>query len=537
MLEFPRWKIILISLVLVASVIFALPSLFSEAQVAKWPSWAPQARLNLGLDLQGGSHLLLEVDTQAVVRQRVESLEDTIRGEVREAKDAKGDRIGVGNFRLGPDYIEFMVRDPAHVDQVVELMRNLSQPLGSLSGQRDLAVSVADGSRVQVKLTPAGITDKKRQAVQQSIEIVRRRIDAMGTKEPSITRQGDERIVVQVPGLQNPQQLKELLSKTAVLEFKMVDTEAVPENIARGRVPPGSEVLPMADDPSQKIAVKRRLLLTGEQLSNATPGFDQRTGEPVVNFVFDTVGGRKFGKITTENTGKPFAIILDDKVISAPRINEPILGGTGQISGSFTVESSTALAAMLRAGALPAPLNILEERTVGPDLGKDSVEAGTRASIVGLALVVLLMMATYGRFGLYANIALVFNVAMILAVLAIAGATLTLPGIAGLVLTIGAAVDANVLVFERIREELRNGRTPLNAVDTGYREASRTIMDANVTNLIAAALMFQFGTGPIKGFAVVLTIGIVTSVFTAVTVCRMFTAVWLRRARPARLTI
>ena len=536
MLDFPRWKIWAITLTLIVGALFALPNLFPEAQVARWPSWLPNKHVNLGLDLRGGSHLLLAVDTQAVVKQQIETLEDSVRTTLRETKRADGGRIGYGDFERGATAVSFLVRDPTDVDAVVEAMRGLSQPVGgSFSGQRNMDVSVSDGTRVTVQLTEAGIAERKRLAVAQSIEIVRRRIDEMGTREPTIVRQGDDRILVQVPGLKDPGQLKEILGKTAKLEFKLVNTDVRPEDIASGRVPPGTELLPMQDAPEQKIAVRRRVIISGEELADAQPSYNQ--GAPVVSFRFDTTGGRRFGQATTENVGKPFAIILDNEVISAPRINEPILGGSGIISGGFTVEQANNLAVLLRAGALPAPLQILEERTVGPDLGADSIRAGMIASIIGTVVVLVLMFVTYGRFGLFANAALVLNVILIIGIMSLLGATLTLPGIAGLVLTIGTAVDSNVLIFERIREELRNGRSTLNAVDAGYREASRAIWDANITNVIAAALMMWFGSGPVKGFAVVLTIGIVTSVFTGVTVCRMFNVLWLKRARPAKLVL
>lgn len=536
MLDFPRWKIWAIVLTLIAGTLFALPNLFPESQVARWPDWLPKKQLNLGLDLRGGSHLLLAVDTEAVMTQQVETLEDSVRATLRATRDAAGGRVGYGNFETGPGSVSFLVRDASDVDAVVEALRGLSQPVGgSFSGQRDIEVSVSDGTRVTARLTEAGVNERKRLAVEQSIEIVRRRIDEMGTREPTIVRQGEDRILVQVPGLKDPGQLKDILGKTAKLEFKLVNTDVSPEDVYAGRVPPGTEILPMQNQPEQKIAVRRRVIISGEELTDAQPSYQQ--GQPVVSFRFNTAGGKRFGQVTTENTGKPFAIILDNEIISAPRINEPILGGSGIISGGFTVEEANNLAVLLRAGALPAPLQILEERTVGPDLGADSIRAGMIASIIGTVAVLVLMAASYGRFGLFANVALVLNVILILGIMSFLGATLTLPGIAGLVLTIGTAVDANVLIFERIREELRAGRSTLNAVDAGYREASRAIWDANVTNVIAAGLMMWFGSGPVKGFAVVLTIGIITSVFTGVTVCRMFNVLWLKRARPAKLVL
>lgn len=540
MLEFPTWKKVSIWLVIIAGLIFATPNLFSQAQLEALPDWVPKRTLNLGLDLQGGSHILLEVDTSAVVRHRLETLEDSIRGELRDMRNGQGQRVGYGDFQLGEDSVSFQLREPGDLDRVVEAMRGLSQPIGGsitggITGDRDIEVTSQDGARVILRLTEAGITERKRLTVQQSIEIVRRRIDELGTREPTIIREGSERIVVQVPGLQDPNQLKAILGQTASMSFHMVDLAATAEDLARGRAPAGSLILPMAEDETQKIAVRRRADVSGEQLIDAQPTFQE--GRPVVTLQFDTAGGRKFADITTNNVGKPFAIVLDGKVISAPRINSPILGGSGIIEGGFTVETANNLAVLLRAGALPAPLTVLEERTVGPDLGADSINAGQVAAIIGTVAVVVLMLVTYGRFGFYANLVLIFNVILILAVMSLLQATLTLPGIAGLVLTIGTAVDANVLIFERIREELRSGRSVLSAVDAGYREASRAIWDANITNLIAAGLMFWFGSGPIKGFAVVLTIGIVTSVFTAVTLCRMITVGYLKRHRPAKLVL
>jgi len=539
MLDFPPWKSLLIVLSLVLSVAFAAPNLLSEQQAASLPSWAPKAQLNLGLDLRGGSHLLLEVDRTSVIRQQVEAVERDLRATLRDLRDKKGSGFGYGDTQVEERSVSVLMRNQQDVDAAVEALRRLAVPIAG-TGVYTLDVSVVDGARIVVSVTDAGIRQRIDQAVQQSIETVRRRIDELGTREPTIIRQGTDRIVIQVPGLQNPRQLKELLGKTAKLEFKLVDTEASPEDLERDRAPPGSQILPFVDDtnpdaPPRKIAVKRRTELTGEALVDAQPSFQD--GQPVVSFRFDSAGARRFADLTRAYTGKPFAIVLDDEVVSAPNINEPILGGSGIISGSFTVESANNLAILLRSGALPAKLNILEERTVGPDLGADSIRAGQIASIIGTGLVVLLMIVTYGRFGIYSVIALIFNLAMLLAILTVTGATLTLPGIAGLVLTMGAAVDANVLIFERIREELRAGRSVVSAVETGYREASRAIWDANITNVIAAALMFWFGSGPIKGSAVVLTIGIVTSVYTGVTVCRWMTVLWMRRARPQKLII
>ena len=366
-------------------------------------------------------------------------------------------------------------------------------------------------------------------------DVVRRRIDPGGTKEITVVTEGSNRVLVEVPGVENPEQLKQLIGQTARLEFKLVDLSANPADVQAGRAPPGSQVLPMADG-SGAMAVKRRVMVSGERLTDAKQSYDQ-DGRPDISITFNTAGGRRFARATQENVGKPFAIILDDKILSAPNINEPILGGRASISGSFTVQSANDLAVSLASGKLPVKLNVIEERSIGPDLGKDSIHKGVIASLVGTLGVIIFMLVTYGRFGVYANIALVVNAILILAGMAFFGAALTLPGIAGFILTIGAAVDANVLINERIREEIRRGRRLLDAVETGYREAMRAIFDANVTHVISASIMAYFGSGPVRGFAIVLLIGVVTSVFTAVYFTRMLVALWLRRARPRELHI
>jgi preprotein translocase subunit SecD len=530
MLDFPRWKIWAVSLTILLGILYALPNMLPSSVLNGLPGWAPSQQLNLGLDLRGGSHILLEADTRDVAKQRLDTLEETVRSELR---DVPGGRIGFGDMSLSGGRLSFLVRDVSDVDRAVEAMRGITQPVG-VTGQRDVNVEVIDGNRVVLTPTAAGLAQEVDRAMAQAVEVIRRRIDELGTREPTIIRQGESRIVVQVPGLQDPTALKALLGKTAKLEFKLVDVNADPALVAQGRAPAGSQLLQQQEGGA--IAVKRRAIITGDQLIDANQSFDQN-GIPVVDFRFDSAGGRRFARVTQENVGKPFAIILDEQVISAPNINEPILGGRGQISGNFTVESAEELAVLLRSGKLPVELTVVEERTVGPDLGADSIRAGTIASIVSVVAVAVFMLLTYGRFGVYANIALALNVIFILAIMSVTGATLTLPGIAGLVLTIGAAVDANVLINERIREELRKGRHLVHSIETGYREASRTIFDANVTNTIAAIVMISFGSGPIKGFGVVLTIGIVTSVFTAVTITRLMVAVWLRRSRPAALAL
>jgi preprotein translocase subunit SecD len=532
LLDFPPWKRWGIWLTILVLSLLAVPSFLPKGTLSGLPGGLEDTRINLGLDLQGGSHIMLEASQDDITRGKLETLEEGVRAELR---DAEGGRIAVEDMGLRGGRLFVQVRNPADLDRAVETLRRLSQPAGGLSGQRDFDVSVEDGTRIVIASTPAGARKALNDAMTQTVEVIRRRIDELGTREPTIIRQGENRVVVQVPGLQDPAQLKALIGKTAKLEFKLVDLEADPAEVAAGRAPPGSQVLPSMEEGGAPIAVKRRTILTGDQLIDAQQSFQE--GQPVVSFRFDGAGARRFARITQENVGKPFAIILDGRVISAPRINEPILGGNGIISGSFTVQSANELAILLRSGRLPVELTVVEERTVGPDLGRDSIRAGMTASIASVIAVALFILATYGRFGVYACLALVFNVLMILGVLAVTGATLTLPGIAGLVLTIGAAVDANVLINERIREEARRGRGVVQAVESGYREASRAIFDANITNVIAAAVMFLFGSGPIKGFAVVLIIGVITSVFTAVTFTRLLVADWLRANRRAALVL
>ena len=426
------------------------------------------------------------------------------------------------------------MRDPTQVDAAVERMRNLTKPV-ALTGSRDWDVQVVDSTRIVLTPTPEGTARALKDAMGVARDVVRRRIDPGGTKEITVVTEGGNRILVEVPGVENPDQLKQLIGQTARLEFKLVDLSANPADVQAGRAPPGSQVLPMATG-GGFMAVKRRVMVSGDQLTDANQGFDQ-DGRPDINITFNTAGARRFGRATQENVGKPFAIILDDKILSAPNINEPILGGRAQITGSFTVQSAHDLSVSLASGKLPVKLNVIEERSIGPDLGRDSIYKGVIASAVAIGLVMLFMLVTYGRFGVYANIALIVNAFLILGIMSMFNATLTLPGIAGFILTIGAAVDANVLINERIREEIRRGRRLIDAVETGYHEAFRAIFDANVTHVISAAIMAYFGSGPVRGFAVVLLIGVVTSVFTAVYFTRMLVALWIRRARPRALHI
>lgn len=528
MLTFPRWKIIGIILPLLLGVLCAIPTFVPESATRGLPA-ALQPRVNLGLDLSGGSHLLLEASTADVARQSLVRMEEQVRTELR-----RGDpRIAIGDISSRGGRLSFMVRDPAQLDAAVERIRPLTQGAG-MTGQRDFNVEVRDGNTVIVTPTQAGIDNSIKSTMAVATEVIRKRIDEMGTREPNIQQQGANRIVVQVPGLQDPSALKALLRQTAKLEFKLVDQTANPAELAKGIAPIGSEIVPYPDNPGgiPVIAVKRQVMVSGEELVDAQQSYDPQTNEPVVTIRFNGSGGNKFARVTQQNVNKPFAMILDGKVLSAPNINQPILGGTAQISGNFTVESANQLAIALRSGNLPVDLTVVEERTVGPGLGADSIRAGLTASIIAVVAVAVFMLATYGRFGVYANIAVTINVLVILGVMALLGATLTLPGIAGFVLTIGTAVDANVLIYERIREERRRGRSVVQAVEFGYKEASRTIFEANVTHAIAGGIMLALGSGPVKGFAIVLLIGIATSVFTAVTFTRLLAARWLRKDRP-----
>ena len=518
MVYLERWKVILILTVCLLGVLYALPNAMPRETLA-WaqthlPSFFPNQGVNLGLDLRGGSHLLMEVAVDDVIAERMQGLVDQTRTELRGAK------IGYTDLGVSSGAVHFKMTDPTQMDRAKQVVRDMD---------RELDVTAKDGEFF-IRMSDAKIIERKRAALDQSIEIVRRRIDETGTREPSIQRQGENRILVQLPGVEDPARIKGLLGQTAKLTFRLVD-----ETASSVSVPPGEEALPLTDRPGSQIVVQKRVMVSGDTLTDAQPSFQD--GQPVVSFKFDSVGGRRFGEATRTNVGHVFAIVLDNKVISAPVIREPILGGSGVISGHFTTQSAQDLALLLRAGALPAPIKILEERTVGPGLGTDSIHAGATASLIGLALVMVFFISAYGLFGIFANIALLFNIALIFAILSFLQATLTLPGIAGIVLTIGTALDANVLVFERIREELRLGRTPISAIDAGYSRALSAIIDANMTTLIAAFLLLIFGSGPVKGFGVTLTVGIITSIFSAIMVTRLIVVAWLRYAKPREIPI
>jgi protein-export membrane protein SecD len=521
MVHIPRWQKVLVLAVLLIGLAFAAPNLLKRDTADALPGWMPNQQVNLGLDLQGGSYLLLEVDIAFVYREQLDNLVDGIRIELRKA------RLGYTDLGVDGNAVVVTLRDADAIERARPIVRELAG---------DLLIDVSETGTFRISYTPQALDERRRDVVERSIEIVRRRIDETGTREPSIQRQGDERILVQLPGVRDPDRIKKLLGKTAKMSFRLVDENAVP---GVGRVPAGSEELPGdrtdGAGSSRTYIIKKRVMVSGENLTDAAATFQD--SQPVVRFTFDTVGSKRFCDASTQNVGKLFAIVLDHKVISAPVLREPICGGTGIISGRFTVQETQDLALLLRAGALPAPLTILEERSVGPGLGADSIAAGKIASLLGLVLVMVFMAAIYGLFGAMANVALLVNLVLILAALSGLQATLTLPGIAGIVLTIGMAVDANVLVFERIREETHNGRGPVTAIDAGYKRAITTIIDSNVTTLIAALLLLVFGTGPVRGFAVTLTLGLITSMFTAIMLTRLLMVFWLRRKRPQALAI
>ena len=538
MLHFSNLKIIGIGLAIFLGFLFSSPNFMSERTRLSLPGFLPGGQLNLGLDLQGGSHLLLEVDTGVVQQERVEEVVSDVRQALR------GRQIGYTGLGRIRDGVTVTIRDASDMELAREVLAGLAQPVvanvfGGFNQAVDLDVEAVDAQTFNLLITEEAILARNTSTLQQSIEIIRRRIDELGTTEPTIQRQGATRILVQVPGLDDPQRLKALLGQTAKLNFHLVDQNVGAFEVMNGRrMPPGSRLVYTDTEPAVPYLIKRRAMVSGESLVDASIGFDQQTGSPEVNFRFDSVGAKKFGEVTRANVGRPFAIVLDDKVISAPVIQTAILGGAGRITGSFTVQGANDLAILLRAGALPAPMNILEERTVGPGLGADSVAAGRIALIVGFAAVIGFMSVSYGLFGAFANMALIINLFLVMGVLSGLQATLTLPGIAGIVLTVGMAVDANVLIFERIREEIAAGKNSVTSIDLGYNRALGTILDANITTLLAALILFQLGAGPIRGFAVTLAIGIVTSVFTAFTLTRFFISIWLRRqGRPDTLPV
>jgi protein-export membrane protein SecD len=537
MMQIPTWSRILTLLILLAGVIFALPNALPENVLNRLPPFFPKKTVSLGLDLQGGSYLLLEVELDKVQKDRLETLLGDIRVGLRKA------RIAYNGLQAGTDSVSVHIIDPSRLEDAKNILKNLN-PLvtGGMISVGTRAYDMTDqGNAITMKMTDAYMNGAKNDIVNQSIEVVRRRIDQLGTKEPAIERQGDDRIVVQVPGLSDPDRLIKLLGTTAKMTFQLVDQGANVAEAQKGIVPIGDELLyednPQKGKPPIPYVLEKRIMVSGDRLTDAQGTFDQQSGGAVVTFRFDSVGARQFGNATKDNVGRLFAIVLDNKVIEAPVIQTPILGGSGQITGGFTIQTANDLAVLLRAGALPAPLKPLERRTVGAELGADAIHAGKISTLAGLALVALFMFARYGMFGIFADVALTLNVILLLAVLTMLGATLTLPGIAGIVLTMGMAVDANVLIYERIREEYRNGRTIIASIDTGFRLAMATIVDANATHVIAAIILFELGSGPVRGFAVTLLIGIITSFFTAVMVTRLIVVTWYMTRKPKKLTL
>jgi preprotein translocase subunit SecD len=529
MMHFSPWKQAMILLTCLVGLLVVLPNFCSKDTLAKLPRWLPKAQLNLGLDLRGGAHLLLAMDTSEVRRDWLDNVRDDARRRLREAKVAF---TGLGIANNG---VQVRLAKPEDADAAVKALQGMVQQSGNLilgTTVTDLEVKKGEGGVITVLPTDVGMQHRVANAVSASIETVRRRVDQLGTAEAAVVRQGRDRLLVQFPGLQDTSQLKALIGKTARLSFHEVHPTLSAEEARQTRVPPGYRIYPSVDkDDAGPHVLRETPVVRGDELVDAQPAFDHRTNEPIITFRFNSAGARKFGAFTKDNVNRPFAIVLDDQVISAPVIREPILGGSGQISGNFSVESANQLAIQLRSGALPAKLTIVEERTVGPSLGADSIEAGKLAGLVGGIATIALTILAYGTFGIFACVGLVVHGALTVALMTLAGSSLTLPGIAGLVLGIAMAVDANVLIYERIREELRAGRTPISAIDAGFTRAFITIADSQLTTLACALVMFWLGSGPIRGFAVTLTIGICTSIFASVTVVRLLIYYWLNSMR------
>jgi preprotein translocase subunit SecD len=554
MLQIPLWKRVLILGLCLAGLALAAPNLFyprveshndalaaleksgvmsAEQTAARdgWPDWLPSGLVNLGLDLRGGAHLLAEVHVTEVYAARLQALWP----EARRALAAERATVGAVRRVEGPaDELRIQIGEPAQLARAIELVRALASPVVTLTGvgQNDIEVT-GEGDIITLRLSEAERAATDDRTMQQSLEIVRRRVDAAGTREPTIMRQGADRILIQVPGIGSAAELKALIGTTAKLTFHPVVGRAGDANAVAGA---GNIVLPAQDERDGYYILDELPVVSGDELTDARPDTDQN-GYPAVAFRFNPTGARAFGDYTAANIGSPFAIVLDNQVISAPVIQSHIPGGSGIITGRFTVQEATDLAVLLRAGALPAGMTFLEERTIGPELGADSIEAGRIAAIVGLIAVVSFMVLSYGLFGMFASVALLVNIALIFGIMSAIGATLTLPGIAGIVLTIGTAVDANVLVFERIREELKKVKGPARAIELGYEKAMSAIIDANVTTFITALILFVLGAGPVRGFAVTLIIGIVTSVFTAIWVTRLMVTFWFDRRRPKQLDL
>jgi len=550
MLQIDLWKRVLIWAFCALGLLFALPNGFytrveayNDAQkaidlggvagqeAASWPSFLPSSLVNLGLDLRGGAHLLAEVQVDDVYKARMKAIWPELRDILRE------ERATIGTIRLqdGPaDRLTVKISEPDGMARAVERSGELAKPIASLNavGSKDLVVSSQDDI-LTIQLSAAEKAASDERTLRQALEIIRRRIDEVGTREPTIQRQGRNRILIQVPGIGSAEELKDLIGTTAQLTFQPVLNVVSDAETNAGF---GNELLPSLDEAGKFYILEARPVVTGEDLVDAQPSFDQN-GRPAVTFRFNPSGARRFGDYTAENIGSPFAIVLDSEVISAPVIQSHIPGGSGIITGNFSIEESTNLAVLLRAGALPATLEFLEERTIGPELGADSIEAGKIACLVAFGAVLIFMVLSYGLFGLFANIALIINIGLIFGFLSAIGATLTLPGIAGIVLTIGMAVDANVLIFERIREELKTAKGPARAIELGYERALSAILDANITTFITAVILFAMGSGPVRGFSITLGIGILTSVFTAIFVTRLLVIMWFERRRPRTLEV
>ncbi|MCE2950526.1 MAG: protein translocase subunit SecD [Alphaproteobacteria bacterium] len=520
-MSIPTWRSVLIILVCFFGTLFSLPTFLSPQELAKLPSWMPRHQVSLGLDLQGGSHILLEVDVATGLRDRLNLAMPDVR------KILRNEKVGYTGLSMKGDTLVLRLRDVNDASKAQKALRSLD---------RNFQVEAGAEGVLTIAFTPDALRETKKTLLDQSIEIVGRRINEIGTKEPLIQRQGEDRIIVQLPGVQDPSHVKDLLGQTAKLTFRLVNAKMPFVDNPRAAIPPGTEILEDKDGKGQYYVIDKQVLLTGENLVDAQPSFDEY-GAPQVSFRLDTVGGRKFAEITKNHIGQAFAIILDKKVISAPRIQGVIPSGSGVITGSFKLQEVNDLALLMRAGALPAPLTVIEERTVGPDLGADSVAAGKTATIASVALVAVFMVILYSLFGFVANVALVFNLIFLMGALAVTGSTLTLPGIAGIALTLGMAVDANVLIFERVKEELRNGAKPRMAIDAGYDRAMATIMDSNLTTLIGAAALYIWGSGPIRGFGVSLAMGIVISMFTAISLTRLIVEFWMKWRRPSTLAI
>ncbi|MES2539858.1 MAG: protein translocase subunit SecD [Pseudomonadota bacterium] len=549
------WKRVLILLVCSWGVLAAVPNLFyaqverhndaviaieaaggtatpeQSTAAAEWPGFLPSALMNLGLDLRGGAHLLAEVQVEDVYKTRMDGLWPEVRDALRDLRDQ------VGAVRRAPspdDVLRVTLSNPEGMPAALEAVRALGSSVVTLTGVGESTIDVtSEGNDIVVLLSEAEQQATDQRTIQQSLEIIRRRVDEAGTREPTIQRQGTDRILIQVPGIGSAQELKALIGQTAQLTFNAVISRTTDAGASPG---PRNVLLPSMDEEGVYYIVEQTPVVSGEDLVDAQPSFDQN-GQPAVSFRFDTTGARAFGDYTAANIGAPFAIVLDDEVISAPVIQSHIPGGSGIITGNFDVEESTRLAVLLRAGALPAEMTFLEERTIGPELGQDSIDAGRTAALIGMVTVAIYMVACYGLFGVFANIALAINIGLIMAVLSAIGATLTLPGIAGIVLTMGMAVDANVLIFERMREEIRAGSNTRRVVEQGFDRAFSAIMDSNVTGLLTAVIMFWLGSGPVRGFAVTLGLGIITSMFTAVYVTRLIVETYIDWKRPKTLVV